>query len=478
MQRRSETATRLVADYLSGRLNRRQMFGRAAALGLTASVLGLMGGRSPRRAFAQDAATPLPDPDAGSTIVVPQGLRTDLQGAEITAVLADASDPAGPFLEGAIRKFTEATGIAVNFQRGERSTTDRLQAYRQQFAGESGDIDVYQIDVIWPGVVAEHAVDLSEPLADLAAQHFEAIVANNTVDEKLVGIPWFTDAGLFYFRTDMLEKYGLEAPTTWDDMTTQAQQIQEGERAATPDFWGYAFQGRAYEGLTCNGLEWQVSNGGGFIVEADGTVSVNNPEAAAAFDMAASWVNTIAPEGVTTYQELETFNLFTSGNAAFARNWPYMWSGSQDAPAVAGKVGVAPVPMGTGPNARNADTLGGWQLMVSRYSDNQDAAIEFVKFMCSPEVQTAFAAENSMLPTIPAVYDSPEVTAASEFIPRLKDVFQGGAVARPSSVTGELYPEVSNVYFQQLNQVLTGQKDGAQAAADMEEEITSVLEDL
>ena len=470
----STNATRLVADYVSGRLTRREMIRKAVAAGVSVpAIAAILAGASPRRAFAQDA-TPIPDPDAASTLVVPSGLRTDLSGSSITAVLADPTDPNGPFLEGAIAKFTEATGIAVEFQRGERTADARLQAYRQQFAGQSADIDVYQIDVIWPGVVAEHAVNLAEPLADLAAQHFEAIVQNNTVEDVLVGIPWFTDAGLLYFRTDLLEKHGVTAPTTWDELTTSAQAIQDAERADNPDFYGYAFQGRAYEGLTCNGLEWQVSNGGGFIVESDGTVSINNPQAIEAFDRARSWVGTIAPEGVTTYAEQETLNLWTAGNLAFARNWPYMFAASQEAPAVAGKVDVSPLPMGTGDAARNADTLGGWQLMVSKYSENQEPAIEFIKFMCSPEFQTAFAAEQSMLPTIAAVYDAQEVAEASEFIPRLKDVFQGGAVARPSSVTGDLYPEVSQAYSQQLNQVLTGDKDGATAAADMEAEISAI----
>jgi trehalose/maltose transport system substrate-binding protein len=223
-------------------------------------------------------------------------------------------------------------------------------------------------------------------------------------------------------------------------------------------------------------LEWQVSNGGGFIVEADGTVSVNNPQAIAAFDRARGWVNTISPEGVTTFQEPDSFNIWIAGNAAFIRNWPYVWAASQapESPIV-GKVGVSPLPKGDGEGARNADTLGGWQLMVSKYSKNQEAGIEFVKYMCSPELETAFAVERSMLPTIASVYDAPEVAAASEFIPRLKDVFQGGAVARPSSVTGEQYPEISAIYYTELNQVLTGAKSGADAAAMMESQIKEAL---
>src|SRR5690606_30726350 len=90
---------------------------------------------------------------------------------------------------------------------------NRLGVYLQEFEAQSGSIDVFQIDVIWPGDLAEHFVDLYEYGArDVAGEHFPAIVENNTVDGKLIGIPWFTDAGLLYYRTDLLEKYGFDGP--------------------------------------------------------------------------------------------------------------------------------------------------------------------------------------------------------------------------------------------------------------------------
>jgi trehalose/maltose transport system substrate-binding protein len=462
-----------MAEALTGRLSRRDVARRAAALGLSAPMVGML---MRATANAQDAS-PAADAEAGSTIVVPEGLRTDLGGTRIAAVLSDSTDPNGPWVQAACDRFTEATGIEVDFVPGETQTDQRLQAYRQQFAGQSSDFDVYQIDVIWPGVVAEHAADLTPALGEYSQQFFPAIVQNNTVDGQLVGLPWFTDAGLLYYRTDLLEKYELQPPTTWEELTQAAQTIQDGERTENDAFVGFVWQGRAYEGLTCNGLEWQVSNGGGEIIDADGNVTVNNPQAIAAFELARSWVGTISPQDVSTFREPETFNVWTAGNAAFARNWPYMYSSSQEAPAVAGKVGVSPLPSGSGEGARSAATLGGWQMMVSRYSENQDAAIEFVKYMCSPELQLAFAVERSMLPTIPAVYQAPELAEVNEFIPQLLPVFEA-AVARPSSVTGDLYPEISAVYYTELNQVLSGAKSAADAVAAMEESMTSIQDGL
>lgn len=225
-------------------------------------------------------------------------------------------------------------------------TTDRLGLYLQYFEAQSGVVDIYQIDVIWPGDIAEHLVDLNQyGAASVAADHFPAIIENNTVDGKLVAMPWFTDAGLLYYRADLMEKYGFsEPPATWDDLEMIAEKVQAGERAAgNQDFWGFVWQGNSYEGLTCDALEWVVSMGGGNIVEPDGEITINNPKAAKALDMAAGWVGTISPEGVTGFGEEDARNMFQAGNAMFMRNWPYAYSlGNAPDSAISGKFDVVP----------------------------------------------------------------------------------------------------------------------------------------
>ena len=98
------------------------------------------------------------------------------------------------------------------------STTDNLALLRQQFAAKSSDVDVLMIDVVWPGVIKDHLVDLKKYSKGVEASHFPAIVANNTVDGKLLGMPFFTDAGLLFYRKDLLEKYGVKPPQTWDEL--------------------------------------------------------------------------------------------------------------------------------------------------------------------------------------------------------------------------------------------------------------------
>ena len=92
--------------------------------------------------------------------------------------------------------WAEATGNQVNVISTPNSATERLALYQQILAANSADIDVFQIDVIWPGILGNHFIDLAEHIEqEVIDQHFETIVRNNTVDDRLVAMPWFTDAG-------------------------------------------------------------------------------------------------------------------------------------------------------------------------------------------------------------------------------------------------------------------------------------------
>ncbi len=396
-----------------------------------------------------------------------EGVVTVAAGA-VGIELELAQQAAAAFMEG-------CPNITVEVLETPDLATDRLGLYLQFLEAQSPEVDVYQIDVIWPGILAEHMVDLyAYADEDTVAGHFPAIVENNTVDGALIGIPWFTDAGLLYFRTDLLEKYGLEAPTTWDELEAAAQTIQDGERAeGNADFWGFVWQGNAYEGLTCDALEWQVSHGGGPVIMADGVINVNTPEFISALERAAGWVGGISPEGVTSYAEEDARGVFQAGNAAFMRNWPYAYSlGNAEDSAVAGLFDVSPLPATEG--NPNAATLGGWQLSVSRYSDNQDAAAAVALYMASPEEQKRRAIVGSYNPTVMSLYEDEDVLAAVPFFGSLFDVFTS-AVARPSTITSTQYNDVSVLYFNAVHSVLTGGADAQTAVEDLELELLELL---
>lgn len=279
--------------------------------------------------------------------------------------------------------------------------------------------------------------------------------------------------GLLYYRTDLLKKYGFEnPPNTWKELQQMAQTIQDGERkAGVPDFGGFLWQGAAFEGLTCNGLEWLASSGAGTIVEPDGKVSINNPQTKAALAMVKSWVGTITPPGVLNYQEEECRNDFQVGRAAFQRNWPYVWAlANGDQSAVKGQVGVTYLPEGDGPNASHAACLGGWQLMLSAYSKHKDLAAKLIKYMVSYDTRKDHALKLGRLPTRPALYKDNEVLAAQPWFSRLLPVFEN-AVARPSTVTASNYNKVSTDFFQITNTILGGQVSVDDGVQSMESKI-------
>jgi trehalose/maltose transport system substrate-binding protein len=367
--------------------------------------------------------------------------------------------------------WAKQTGNSVRLVPTPESATERLAYYQQLLAGQAPDIDVYLLDVVWPGILASHFIDMKSYSKGQEKEHFPAIVENNTVDGKLIAMPFFTDAGLLYYRRDLLEKYGLPVPETWEDMTNAAKKIQAAERqAGNGRIWGFVFQGRAYEGLTANALEWIDSFGGGTIVDAEGNVTIDNPQAAAALKLAQSWVKGIAPEGVLNYSEEEVRGIFQAGDAVFMRNWPYAWAltNGGDSP-VRGKVGVAALPRG-GDKGKHTGVLGGWNLAVSRYSRHPEVAASLVMYLTGPAEQKRRAIVGAFNPTIPALYQDADVLKANPFLKSLYSTFTD-AVARPSRVTGEHYNRVSYAFWEAVHTVLAGQAEPEQALSSLEREL-------
>jgi trehalose/maltose transport system substrate-binding protein len=366
-----------------------------------------------------------------------------------------------------VQAWERKTGHTVRLVSTPNSSSERLALYQQLLAAQARDIDVLQIDVVWPGILAPHLLDLAPYARDRFDAHFPSLVANNSIGGRRVAMPWFSDAPMLYYRRDLLEKHGLRPPATWRELTDTAKRIQDAERAAgNPRLWGFVWQGRAYEGLTCDALEWIASHGGGTIVEADGRISVDNPRAAAALTLAAGWVGTISPDGVLNYAEEEARGVFQSGLAVFMRNWSYAWPlvNGEDS-AVHGKVGVTRMPAGDG--GFSAATLGGWQLAVSRYSAHPTLAADLVLHLTSRDEQRRRAIAGAYNPTIADLYRDPAVLRANPFYEILAQSFDNG-VPRPSAATGHRYNRVSSAFQTAVHAVLSGRSDADTALRSLE----------
>jgi trehalose/maltose transport system substrate-binding protein len=370
-----------------------------------------------------------------------------------------------------LQQFTRETGIRVSLLPSPDSARQRLALWRELLGTGASGPDVYGIDVIWPGMLAEYFVDLKPYFANEVSLQFPAIAAGYTVDDKLVALAYRADIGLLYYRTDLLRQYGYrEPPRTWDDLEIMAARIQAGERAkGKKEFWGFVWQGAADEGLTCNALEWQAAEGGGRIIEEDQAISVNNPQTIRAWQRAAHWIGYISPPGVVGYREWDSLNVWVAGDAAFMRHWPSAYVDSQAAGSpIRNKFDAAMLPGG---KSGRVGTLGGWGLAVSRFSAHSHEALELVRYLTRRDVQVNRFRVLSQPPTLSDLYNSPEVLESNPRFDVLSQAFRIGMVSRPSNVSGKKYQDVTDAYIQAVHSVLTGEKSAPEAAAALENEL-------
>lgn len=215
---------------------------------------------------------------------LPAAIATLLLGAASAAhadtlkMECNVSGPMKPYCEYVKRRFEYETPHKLEFLEMPAASDEKLSIYQQIFAARDGNaVDVLSVDVIWVGLLDKHLLDLTEQVKDLEPYFFPNNWKNNIVDGRIKGVPNNVDAGMLYYRKDLLEKYKEQPPKTWEELTRIATVIQAGEReAGQKGFWGFVFQGKAYEGLACDVLEWVASYKGGTFVDDAGNITINN----------------------------------------------------------------------------------------------------------------------------------------------------------------------------------------------------------
>jgi trehalose/maltose transport system substrate-binding protein len=395
-------------------------------------------------------------------------------GPPVTLTIIGFGLEAGEQLrEDALDDFSRKTNIKIDLIPTLGTSSEQLVFALGRLTRKSPAPDIYLIDVVWPGTLHEHLLDLKPYVREDAGRHIRLLLENATVSHRLVSLPLYVNAGMLYYRDDLLRKYGYRAPpATWEELERIAAHIQAGERRrGRKDFWGYVWQGNNYEGLTCNALEWQASFGGGQIVETNGTVTVNNPRTAQAFERAAGWVGTISPRSVLSYTETDSLNVFRSGNAAFMRHWSSAFQGVARS-MQAGTAGVELLPMG--PKGR-AHSIGGFQLAISRYSSHPREAAELVIHLSSPEVQSRRAVRRGFIPTYSHLYRDPMVAGAVPQVTVLEGAPPDSWVMRPSKLAGARYADLSRVYSQAVHDILSGKGEAQSTLELLEQELTQRL---
>jgi len=377
--------------------------------------------------------------------------------------------------EEAFRIFeSENPDIDLVTEVGPHSSTAFHDMLTQKLKNRSPDVDVFFMDVIWPPefAAAGWALRLDGLFAEeQRAEYLDGSILANTYGGGIHGVPLFIDSGILYFRKDLLEKYGYTPPDTWQEMVEQAARIVAGEKKEGQDMYGFSGQFKQYEGLVCDMMEYILSNRGSILEPETGRPGIDGPRAVEAVRFVRDRIiGNAAPRGVLTYQEPESLDLFIQGKAVFHRNWPYAWevSNNPERSKVAGKVGISRLPHF--PGGKSFSTLGGWQLGISAYSTNKEAAWRFVRFLSSERMQKFIALRAGLAPTRKALYEDGEILAAYPQFSRMREVFLT-AWPRPRT---PLYPALSHVLQRYFSRSISEpgldlEKEAARAAREMEE---------
>jgi len=364
----------------------------------------------------------------------------------------------------------ENPGIRVKEEALPASTDEQHQFYVINLGAGSTDFDVLSMDVIW---VAEFARagwlrDVSHLIPEAARDSFfSGPIEAVTYRGSLYAVPWYIDAGLLYYRRDLLQKHGYAVPQTWDDLIASARAIMAKE----DDLYGFIWQGKQYEGLVCNALEFMWSHGGEVL--KDGRVAINSPENVAALQLMRDLIvkHHVSPELVTTIIEEPSRHIFGNGRALFLRNWPYAWNIFQaEGSLVQGKIGVSRLP--AAPGYEFASTLGGWQLGVNSKARHPEAAEKLIKFLTAPRIQKRLALTIGYKPTRKSLYDDVELLDAQPFFGMLYDVFTH---ARPRPPSPD-YMRITQILQPEFSAVVAGIKSPTEALEDAQEQLTRVLQ--
>lgn len=388
-------------------------------------------------------------------------------------VFAHGRHPRYAFLSETVRRFeTENTDLRIR----EVVLPDASEAIYRSFASKlsagSDEFDVLDLDGVWVPEFARAGwlEDLTPHIraAELGPLN-TAARKESALDGKLYAVPWFVDAGMLYYRRDLLEKHRFAPPATYPELVEQTKRILASER--DPQLAGLVWPGVQSEALVCVALEFIRGNGSEVL--RDGTrVALGEPATLDALRFVDDLIRRhgVTPPIVNTLAEEPAQQMFQSGRAILLRDWASAWRllNHQDSP-VAGRVGLTLMPHF--PGHASAPTLAGSHLGVNTRSKMKSAAARFLKFLTSLRSQKEMILNVGVLAAHTGVYRDAEVRAA---MPQLAQMAPALALAQPRPVTPEYRP-ISQVLQSALSSVMAGKRSPEDAMRNAAQQIERLL---
>jgi multiple sugar transport system substrate-binding protein len=344
------------------------------------------------------------------------------------------------------------------------SADEQRQQQSLELNASGSGFDVLGLDVIWTGEYSENGwlESLDDIRGDIEGASLPGAFESAQWGGELWAAPYNSNAGFLYYRTDLVD----EPPTTWEELKEVG--LAAAEEAGIAPFVG---QGAQYEGMVVNYLEYLWGAGGELLNDEGTEVLFGEDDAAlnALEFMRDSLEDGFYAPGFNTMMEEEARNEFQSGNAVFMRNWPYAYElmSDEEQSEVAGNFDIAPLPTFTGDGTISA--LGGFNNAVSAFSENKEAAREFVLWASTdPEVQQMMA-EASLPPTLTSTYDD----LADDPVMSLLGQVLGDARPRPPAPD---WNGISVEMQQQIFPAYNGQADPQQAIDSVRQYLEGTIE--
>lgn len=352
----------------------------------------------------------------------------------------------------------ENPNIRISIIEGPNATDAISDLYTSSFLLGDSPYDLVYMDIVWVPKYA--AAGWLLPLSDRVTDedlndYLEADLEGGRYDGELYRIPFRTDAGMLYYRRDLLEAAGFEPPETFDDLMRISKALQDAGEAT----WGFVWQGNQYEGLVADYVEILEGYGGFWIDPDTREVGLDQPAAIASVEFLLNTIREgISPPGVTTYQEEETLRLFQNGSTVFLRNWPYVWPevNREDSP-IAGKVALKA--MVHAPGEDSGACKGGWGFGIAKSSRHPDEAWKVVEFFTRAESQKQFVLENGYVPSRKSLFQDADILAKYNYYDQLIDVVEKSVLRPP---IGQ-YDQASDILQRYLSSALTGVQTPEQA---------------
>jgi len=350
------------------------------------------------------------------------------------------------------------------------ASNDQLAQLVANLQAKSDEYDVIDMDVIWTAEFASNGWIIPLPESQFPlGQFLKPAVGTAMYQGRLYAVPDYSNADVLYYRKDILAKAGLQPPRTWDQLQRLAETV-----APRYGLYGYAGTFAPYEGLTVN-FAAAVQSAGGSILSQEGTkVTVDSPQALRGLEFLVNgfgqgWI----PKVALTYEEESSQAAFEAGKFLFLDNWPDVYAAlSVPGPLnrVYGKVGIAPLP---GPDGPGSSSLGGANLAISAFSQHQQSALNFIKYMTDEANERQMLEQGSFPPVWAQLYTDKSLRHSYPYLSVLEQAINS-AQPRPAITN---YDQASLAISSAVYEALTRQKQPQQALAEMAGQLTQIIRD-